>query len=126
MVQIATYIAGRYASKIRMVDLASHANVSVRTLQNLFHLHCGEPPLKALRRYRLHKLHTAIQQKPWASLRLQFDLCGLSGAIADRDLFLDMFGITIQEHQHACRSSSATVQAPQAWARLDLFLPQRA
>jgi AraC-like DNA-binding protein len=127
MARIAAYIAGRYASRIRMVDLASHANVSVRTLQNLFHQHCGEPPLKALRRYRLHKLHAAMQHRPWVSLRVQFDRCGLTGAIADRDLFLAMYGITIREHQHACRHSSVFEPAQaQPWSRLDLYLPQRA
>jgi AraC-like DNA-binding protein len=127
MARIASYIADHFASRIRMVDLALHANVSVRTLQNLFHLHCGEPPLKALRRYRLHKLHVAIQRQPWVPLRAQFDRCGLTGAIADRELFLDMCGITIREHQHACRYSPTTATPlPQAWTRLDLFLPELA
>ena len=54
---LAAYVAENFASDLRMPDLAAHVHVSVRTLQNLFHSHCGEPPLKALRRFRLHQLH---------------------------------------------------------------------
>ena len=50
---LAAYVAENFASDLRMPDLAAHVHVSVRTLQNLFHSHCGEPPLKALRRFRL-------------------------------------------------------------------------
>lgn len=128
MAQIAAYIEQHYAGRIRMADLARHANVSVRTLQNLFHAHCGEPPLRALRRYRLRRLYAAIQRRPWAPLRVQLDQCGLAGAIADRDLFLEMFGCTIRELQNACRSQSlAQLPAPPAaCASLDVVLPRAA
>ena len=128
MAMIAAYIEKHYASRIRITDLARHAHVSVRTLQNLFHAHCGEPPLRAVRRYRLRRLYLAIQRRPWAPLRLQLDQCGLAGAIADRDLFLEMFGCTIRELQNACRSQSlAQLPAPPAaCASLDVVLPRAA
>ena len=69
MASAAHYIAAHYASDLRMADLALHCHVSVRTLQNLFHAHCGEPPLRALRRYRLQQLHRGIAERPWTPLR---------------------------------------------------------
>ena len=127
MASVAAYIAERYSEKIRMADLMHHANVSVRTLQNHFHLHCGESPLKALRRFRLARLHEAIQRKPWAPLRVQFDRCGLAGALADRDLFLEMYGCTIRELQFACRyQAMGSLPSPQAnRASLEHYLPRR-
>ena len=123
MARVASYIAANYPSRIRMADLALHVNVSTRTLQNLFRLHCGEPPLNALRRFRLHKLHAALQQRPWSPLRIHFDRCGLTGSIADRHLFLSMFGVTIREYQHACRhsrSAAVAVMPPLREARAEL------
>ena len=70
MAVLAAYIAEHYATPLRMVDLASHCHVSVRTLQNLCHAHCGEPPLRMLRRFRLQKLHAELIAHPWTSLRV--------------------------------------------------------
>jgi len=103
MALLAAYVAEHYASPLRMVDLARHCHVSVRTLQNLCHAHCGEAPLKALRRFRLQKLHSQIHSRPWSPLRQHYLDCGLSGSLADRDLFLAMYGCTVREHQDACR-----------------------
>lgn len=129
MASVAAFIAERYAEKIRMADLARHVNVSVRTLQNLFHAHCGESPLRALRRYRLTRLYALIQRKPWAPLRLLFDQCGLTGALADRNLFLEMYGCTVRELQHACRfniPARSILAPPQAWSHLETYLPYSA
>ena len=79
MASAAHYIAAHYASDLRMSDLALHCHVSVRTLQNLFHAHCGEPPLRALRRYRLQQLHRGIAERPWTPLRQFYRSCGLTG-----------------------------------------------
>ena len=103
MVVLAAYVAEHYASPLRMVDLARHCHVSVRTLQNLCHAHCGEAPLKALRRFRLQKLHGQIHSRPWSPLRQHYLDCGLTGSLADRDLFVAMYGCTVREHQDACR-----------------------
>ena len=103
MTLLAAYVAEHYASPLRMVDLARHCHVSVRTLQNLCHAHCGEAPLKALRRFRLQKLHSQIHSRPWSPLRQHYLDCGLSGSLADRDLFLAMYGCTVREHQDASR-----------------------
>jgi AraC-like DNA-binding protein len=103
MAAVADYIAEHYASDLRMADLAMHCHVSVRTLQNLFHGHCGEPPLRALRRYRLQQLHRSILERPWTPLRQLYRGCGLTGSVADRDLFLEIYGLTIREHQEGCR-----------------------
>ena len=107
---LAAYIAEHYATPLRIVDLARHCHVSVRTLQNLCHAHCGEPPLRMLRRFRLQKLHAELIAHPWAALRLHYSSCGLNGSLADRDLFLEIYGCTVREHQEACR----TKRAPQA------------
>ena len=112
MAVLAAYIAEHYATPLRMVDLASHCHVSVRTLQNLCHAHCGEPPLRMLRRFRLQKLHAELIAHPWTSLRMHYGSCGLNGSVADRDLFLEMYGCTVREHQEACR----TKRAPQSLA----------
>ena len=103
MAVLAAYVAEHYASSLRMVDLARHCHVSVRTLQNLCHAHCGEAPLKALRRFRLQKLHGQIHSRPWSPLRQHYLDCGLTGSLADRDLFVAMYGCTVREHQDACR-----------------------
>ena len=103
MTALAAYIAEHYAGPLRMADLARHCHVSVRTLQNLCHAHCGEPPLKALRRFRLQKLHAQVAVRPWTPLRQLCLSCGLTGSLADRDLFLEMFACTVREHQEACR-----------------------
>jgi AraC-like DNA-binding protein len=103
MAVLAAYVAEHYASPLRMVDLARHCHVSVRTLQNLCHAHCGEAPLKVLRRFRLQKLHSQIHSRPWSSLRQHYLDCGLTGSQADRDLFVAMYGCTVREHQDACR-----------------------
>jgi len=103
MTVLAAYIAEHYAGPLRMADLARHCHVSVRTLQNLCHAHCGEPPLKALRRFRLQKLHALVASRPWTPLRQLYLSCGLTGSLADRDLFLEMFACTVREHQEACR-----------------------
>lgn len=108
MADLAGYVAEHYASPLRMADLARHCHVSVRTLQNLCHAHCGEAPLKALRRFRLHKLHTQMLSRPWTPLRQHYLDCGLTGSLADRDLFLEMYGCTVREHQDACRYKSST------------------
>jgi AraC-like DNA-binding protein len=107
MAQLAAYVAEHYASALRMADLARHCHVSVRTLQNLCHAHCGESPLKALRRFRLQKLHSQIHGRPWTPLRQHYLDCGLTGSLADRDLFLEMYGCTAREHQEACRYKSS-------------------
>lgn len=104
MTALAAYINEHYVGPLRMADLARHCHVSVRTLQNLCHAHCGEPPLKALRRFRLEKLHALVATRPWTPLRQLYSSCGLTGSIADRDLFLEMVGCTVREHQEACRS----------------------
>lgn len=126
MTKVAAYVAENYHCKIRVVDIALCVNVSVRTLQNLFHRHCGEPPLSAIRRFRLRKLHVAIQQKPWSPLRLHLERCGLTGSIADRDLFLAMYGLTIRELQHSCRRRRTDVVVPlvprEGRAELEHFL----
>ena len=103
MAELAAYIAEHYPSALRMSDLARHCHVSVRTLQNLCHAHCGEPPLKALRRFRLQQLHGAVTRRPWTPLRQHYLACGLTGSVADRDLFLEIYGYTIREHQEASR-----------------------
>ena len=103
MKALAAFVAEHYAGPLCMADLARHCHVSVRTLQNLCHAHCGEPPLKALRRFRLHKLHALVAARPWMPLRQAYLSCGLTGSLADRDLFLKMFVRTVREHQQACR-----------------------
>lgn len=108
MATLAAYVAEHYASPLRMADLARHCHVSVRTLQNLCHAHCGEAPLKALRRFRLHKLHAQVLARPWTPLRQHYLNCGLTGSLADRDLFLEMYGCTVREHQDGCRYKSST------------------
>jgi len=108
MAELAAYVAEHYASALRMADLARHCHVSVRTLQNLCHAHCGEAPLKALRRFRLQKLHSQMHSRPWTPLRQHYLDCGLTGSLADRDLFLEMYGCTVREHQEACRSKSSS------------------
>jgi AraC-like DNA-binding protein len=112
--ELASYVAECYASPLRMEDLARHCHVSVRTLQNLCHAHCGEAPLKALRRFRLQKLHAQLLSHPWTSLRQHYHNCGLTGSLADRDLFFEMYGSTVAEHRDACRykSSSYAVSSP--------------
>ena len=108
MAELAAYVAEHYASPLRMADLARHCHVSVRTLQNLCHAHCGEAPLKALRRFRLQKLHGQMHSRPWTPLRQHYLNCGLTGSLADRDLFLEMYGCTVREHQEACRYKSSS------------------
>jgi len=103
MAAIATFIAEHYASPLRMVDLARHCHVSVRTLQNLCHTHCGEAPLRALRRFRLQQLHAAVLARPWSPLCHLYAGCGLTGSPVDRELFREMYGFSIREHQEACR-----------------------
>lgn len=126
MEMLAAYIAEHYASPLRMADLAGHCHVSVRTLQNLCHAHCGEPPLKALRRFRLQRLHRDLAVRPWTPLRQLYSGCGLTGSLADRDLFLEMYSITIREHQEACRSKAVPVVAALPCRSLEAFLPQSA
>ena len=124
MTALAAYIAEHYADPLRMVDLARHCHVSVRTLQNLCHAHCGEPPLKALRRFRLQKLHALMAEHPWTPLRQLYLSCGLTGSLADRDLFLEMFACTVREHQDACRGSQPlppVVLAPRGTFNDDLI-----
>jgi AraC-like DNA-binding protein len=99
----ARYMAEHYDAPIRIADLAQYCHVSVRSLHNLFHVHCGEPPFWALRRYRLRQLHRAIQARPWAPLRLHYANCGLGGSPADRQLFRAIYGLTVQEFQACCR-----------------------
>ena len=123
---LAAYISEHYASPLRMADLASHCHVSVRTLQNLCHAHCGEPPLKALRRYRLQRLHRDLACRPWTPLRQLYVGCGLTGSLADRDLFLEMYGTTIREHQEACRSKVLPAPAADPVRTLEAFLPETA
>ena len=117
MAELAAYVAEHYASPLRMADLARHCHVSVRTLQNLCHAHCGEAPLKALRRFRLQKLQTQIQARPWMPLRQHYLDCGLTGSLADRDLFLAMYGCTVREHQDLCRYKSSTMHPSVELAR---------
>jgi hypothetical protein len=112
MGRAAAFIAAHYASDLRMADLARHCHISVRSLQNLFQAECGEPPLRALRRHRLVQLHRAVEARPWAPLRSLYASCGLGGSLADRDLFLQMYGITLKEHQHCCRQKSSPALAP--------------
>ena len=112
MAELAAYVAEHYASSLRMVDLACHCHVSVRTLQNLCHAHCGEAPLKALRRFRLQKLHGQIHSRPWTPLRQHYLDCGLTGSLADRDLFLEIYGCTVREFQDACRYKSSSEPRP--------------
>ncbi|MBM5806544.1 MAG: helix-turn-helix transcriptional regulator [Cyanobacteria bacterium M_surface_10_m2_179] len=117
MAVLAAYVAEHYASPLRMADLARHCHVSVRTLQNLCHSHCGEPPLKALRRFRLQQLHAQVARRSWTPLRQHYLACGLTGSVADRDLFLAMYGLTIREHQEASRLQQpalSVLQAPAA------------
>ena len=117
MATLAAYVAEHYASPLRMADLARHCHVSVRTLQNLCHAHCGEAPLKALRRFRLHQLHSQVLARPWTPLRQHYLNCGLTGSLADRDLFLEIYGITVREHQDGCRYKSSTAAAASALAQ---------
>jgi len=114
MAELAAYVSEHYASPLKMADLASHCHVSVRTLQNLCHAHCGEAPLKALRRFRLQKLHAQLLARPWTPLRQHYLNCGLTGSLADRDLFLEMYGCTVREHQDGCRYKSSTAAAANA------------
>ena len=104
MAVVAAYLAEHYATQLRIADVARACHVSGRTLQNLCHAHCGEPPLKMLRRFRLQKLHHAVISHPWTPLRVHYGSCGLNGSLADRDLFLQIYGCTVREHQEACRS----------------------
>lgn len=112
MERIAAYIAQNHSSPLRVSDVARRFHVSVRTLQNLFHASCGESPLRALRRYRLVCLHTQLTARPWQSLRQAYDGCGLSGSRADRELFREMYGISIREHQQACCDKRALAPVP--------------
>lgn len=114
--QLEASIAERYAEKIRVAELAAQLHVSVRTLQNLCQAHYGQAPLKVLRAFRLQRLCLAMQERPWAPLRTLFDQCGLTGGIADRDQFLEMFGLAIAEYQRACRCK----QMPRATGLLTL------
>jgi hypothetical protein len=41
-------------------------------------------------------------------LRQHYLNCGLTGSLADRDLFLEMYGCTVREHQEACRYKSSS------------------
>lgn len=123
---LAAYIAEHYASSLRMADLARHCHVSVRTLQNVCHAHCGEPPLKALRRFRLQQLQREVNRRPWTPMRQLYLACGLTGSLADRDLFLEMYGITIREHQEACRSKLLPEVAVLPCRTLEAFLPESA
>lgn len=125
----ARYMADHYSAEIRIADLASYCHLSVRSLHNLFHHHCGEPPLRALRRFRLRRLHRSIQERPWDPLRLHYDGCGLVGSVVDRNLFLAMYGITVKEHQVCSREKlppSALAEvipfAPVPRAELEMFL----
>jgi AraC-like DNA-binding protein len=95
-----------HTQKIRISDIAAQLHMSVRTLQNICQRHYGEPPLKVLRGFRLQRLCLAMQEQPWKPLRTLFEQCGLVGGVADRDQFMEMFGITIAEYQHVCRSKS--------------------
>lgn len=127
MQRAAAYIAVHYSSQLRMVDLATHCHLSVRSLQNLFHLHCGEPPLRALRRYRLQHLHRALAQRPWQPLAQHYRACGLSGAEADRQLFAAMYALSVRDYQRACRQQHP--HPPQRLVALppvslERFLPQ--
>ena len=123
---LAAYIAEHYASPLRMADLARHCHVSVRTLQNLCHAHCGEPPLKALRRFRLQRLHRDLSARPWTPLRQLYFACGLTGSLADRDLFLEMYSSTIREYQEACRSKVVPAVVALPCRSLEAFLPRSA
>ena len=118
MQALAAYVAENYASDLRMPDLAAHVHVSVRTLQNLFHSHCGEPPLKALRRFRLHQLHGLVMDRPWTPLRELYRQSGLTGSVADRDFFLEIYGLTIREHQEGSRVKTASPAMPSALTEL--------
>ena len=132
MASVARFVAAHYAGSLRISDLARHANVSVRTLQNLFHIHCGEPPLKAVRRYRLCRLLESFEARPWAPLRVHLDRCGLAGGLADRDLFLEMYGCTMREWMHACRHNPSSLPADTpaslfpVRANLESYLPRSA
>ena len=126
MASLARYVAAHYAGRLRMRDLAGHVHVSVRTLQNVFHEHCGEPPLKAVRRYRLCRLIESMQQRPWTAMRVHLDRCGLTGGVADRDLFLEMFGCTIREWLHACRHHTARPPRVPLRANLETYLQRSA
>ena len=48
-----------------------------------------------------------MTQRPWTPLRQHYLACGLTGSLADRDLFLEMYGHTIREHQEASRHKQA-------------------
>ena len=98
------YIALHYRQPLRMPELARHCHVSVRTLQNLFVRRRGESPLKALRRFRLRQLHGQVAARPQLPLRQHYNNCGLIGSVADRALFVELYGCSVREHQLASRS----------------------
>ena len=128
---LAAYVAEHYASPLRMGDLARHCHVSVRTLQNLCHAHCGEPPLKALRRFRLQQLHAQIGSRPWIPLRQHYLACGLNGSLADRNLFLEMYGLTIREYLESSRDQPPALRVLQKSQAVrprsfQFYLPQSA
>ncbi len=118
MQALAVYVAEHFASDLRMPDLAAHVHVSVRSLQNLFNSHCGEPPLKALRRFRLHQLYSLVMDRPWTPLREHYRQCGLTGSVADRDFFLEIYGLTIREHQEGSRVKSSSPPVPSVLSEL--------
>ena len=107
------YIAAHYREPLRMPDLARHCHVSVRTLQNLFVLQRGEPPLKALRRFRLRQLHAQVLAHPKLALRQHYAHCGLIGSAADRAFFLELYGLSVREHQLASRHRLKRLPPPQ-------------
>jgi len=49
-----------------------------------------------------------MHSRPWTPLRPHYLDCGLTGSLADRDLFLEMYGCTVREHQEACRYKSSS------------------
>lgn len=129
--RIAVCVAENHTSSLRVADLARQFHVSVRTLQNLFHAACGESPLRALRRFRLGALHSQLIARPWQSLRQAYDACGLTGSAADRELFREIYGVSIREHQQNCRDKRSAPSPLQAGSpvaaitALSDFLQQR-
>lgn len=107
------YIAAHFREPLRMPDLARHCHVSVRTLQNLFVVQRGEPPLKALRRFRLRQLHAQVLAQPKLALRQHYAHCGLIGSAADRAFFLELYGLSVREHQLASRRRLKRLPPPQ-------------
>jgi len=77
----------------KVADLSEQANISIRTIQRLFHKYLGFSPKWLIRKYRLHQALAALESKDKSIL----DLLVLLGYTDQSHLikdFKDMLGLT--------------------------------